>query len=174
MEEEGVGSYFRDLLPSISQGGKPEEYVDRGNVLRVRLRYEDAKVLAWRDARGKILLNPPLRKTTRVFDSPFREEQNQDRRNLADLSAVEAWRELGLIDDQALPTKRGEIFSFFQEARVWPLRLPWRMPTIRSRNLSMTWPTCGPGIVFAPWPSPSPESVWFVVKRSDSRIVPVT
>ena len=32
----------------------------------------------------------------------------------ADLSAVEAWRELGLIDDQALPTKRGEIFSFFK------------------------------------------------------------
>ena len=110
---KGLEAIFRDLLPSISQGGKPEEYVDRGNVLRVRLRYEDAKVLAWRDARGKILLNPPLRKTTRVFDSPFREEQNQDRRNLADLSAVEAWRELGLIDDQALPTKRGEIFSFF-------------------------------------------------------------
>ena len=110
---KGLEAIFRDLLPSISQGGKPEEYVDRGNVLRVRLRYEDAKVLAWRDARGKILLNPPLRKTTRVFDSPFREEQNQGRRNLADLSAVEAWRELGLIDDQALPTKRGEIFSFF-------------------------------------------------------------
>ncbi len=110
---QGLEDLFRDLLPSISQGGKPEEYVDRGNVLRVRLRYEDAKVLAWRDARGKILLNPPLRKTTRVFDSPFREGQDQGRRNLADLSAVEAWRELGLIDDQALPTKRGEIFSFF-------------------------------------------------------------
>ena len=109
----GLEDIFRDLLPTISQGGKPEEYVDRGKVLRVRLRYEDARVLAWRDARGKILLNPPLRKTTRVFDSPFREEESKGRQNLAELSTVEAWRELGLVDDQALPTKRGEIFSFF-------------------------------------------------------------
>jgi hypothetical protein len=109
----GLEDILRDLLPTISQGGKPEEYVDRGKVLRVRLRYEDARVLAWRDARGKILLNPPLRKTTRVFDSPFREEESKGRQNLAELSTVEAWRELGLVDDQALPTKRGEIFSFF-------------------------------------------------------------
>jgi len=110
---DGLEDIFRDLFPSISQGGKSEEFVDRGNVLRVRLRYEDATVLGWRDARGKILLNPPLRKTTRVFDSPFRNIEDKGRQNLADLSAVEAWRELGLIDDQALPTTRGEIFSFF-------------------------------------------------------------
>jgi hypothetical protein len=110
---DGLEEILRDLLPAISQGGTLDEFVDRGEVLRVRLRYEDAKVLAWRDAQGKILLNPPLRQTTRVFDSPFREEEGKGRQNLADLSAVEAWRELGLIDDQALPTKRGEIFSLF-------------------------------------------------------------
>ena len=56
---EGLEDIFRDLLPSISQGGKPEEYVDRGNALRVRLRYEDAKVLGLARRQGKILLNPP-------------------------------------------------------------------------------------------------------------------
>ena len=72
---KGLEAIFRDLLPSISQGGKPER-VDRGSVLRVRLRYEDAKF--WpSDAEGKILLNPPLRKTTRVFDSPFRESKTR-------------------------------------------------------------------------------------------------
>ena len=55
-------------------GGRIEEFIDRGDVLRARLRYEGAIVLGWKDARGKILLNPPLRKTTRVFDSPFREK----------------------------------------------------------------------------------------------------
>lgn len=109
----GLEHVFRDLLPSLSQGGKLEEFIDRGNVLRVRLRYDDAKVLGWRDARGKILLNPTLRKTRRVFDSPFREDAGKEKRNLADLSPVDAWRELGLIDDQAVPTDRGEIFSLF-------------------------------------------------------------
>jgi len=110
---DGLEDILRDLLPSISQGGKLDEFVDRGKVLSARLRYEDAKVLGWRDARGKILLNPTLRKTRRIFDSPFREDGRKDRQNLADLSPVDAWRELGLIDDQALPTGRGEIFSLF-------------------------------------------------------------
>jgi len=110
---DGLEDILRDLLPSISQGGKLDEFVDRGNVLRVRLRYEDAKVLGWRDARGKILLNPTLRKTRRIFDSPFREDGGKDRQNLSDLSPVDAWRELGLIDEQAVPTGRGEIFSLF-------------------------------------------------------------
>jgi superfamily II DNA/RNA helicase len=110
---DGLEDILRDLLPSISQGGKLDEFVDRGKVLRARLRYEDAKVLGWRDARGKILLNPTLRKTRRIFDSPFREDGGTGRQNLADLSPVDAWRELGLIDDQAIPTGRGEIFSLF-------------------------------------------------------------
>ena len=64
--------------------------------------------------------------------------------------------ELGLIDDQALPTKRGEIFSFFQEARLGRCGClgGCRLPV---EELVMTWPTCGRGTVFAPWPSPSPE-----------------
>ena len=110
---DGLEDILRDLLPSISQGGKLDEFVDRGKVLRARLRYEDAKVLGWRDARGKILLNPTLRKTRRIFDSPFREDGGTGRQNLADLSPVDAWRELGLIDEQAIPTGRGEIFSLF-------------------------------------------------------------
>jgi hypothetical protein len=110
---DGLEDILRDLLPAISQGGTLDEFVDRGKVLRARLRYEDAKVLGWRDARGKILLNPPLRKTTRIFDSPFRADGGRDGQNLADLSPVEVWRELGLIDDQAVPTRRGEIFSLF-------------------------------------------------------------
>lgn len=110
---KGLEAVFEGWMPSISQGGTIDAFVDRGNVLRVRLRYDDAKVLGWRDARGRILLNPPLRKTTRVFDSPFREVDEKENTKLADLSPVEAWHELGLVDDRALPTKRGEIFSLF-------------------------------------------------------------
>ena len=59
------------------------------------------------------MLNPTLRKTRRVFDSPFREDAGKEKRNLADLSPVDAWLELGLIDERAVPTRRGEIFSLF-------------------------------------------------------------
>lgn len=112
-KRSGLEDLLRDFFPAISQGGVLEEFVDRGKVLRARLRYEEAKVLGWRDARGRILINPPLRRTTRIFDSPFRNQGGEDSENLGNLSPVEAWRALGLVDDRAVPTRRGEIFSFF-------------------------------------------------------------
>jgi superfamily II DNA/RNA helicase len=109
----GLEKVFHDLFPSLTMGGDFEEFVDRGGVLRVRLRYENATVLGWKDARGKILLNPPLRKTTRVFDSPFREKKQEDLESLSALSPAEVWAKLGLIDSMGVPTQRGVIFSFF-------------------------------------------------------------
>ena len=89
------------------------ELVDRGKVLRARLSYENAVVLGWKDARGKVLLNPPMRRVKRVYDSPFRSHEEPSSRELNNLSPSEAWYELGLIDQDANPTVRGEIFSFF-------------------------------------------------------------
>lgn len=110
----GLENVFREFLPSITLGGSLDELVDRGGVLRARLRYDSATVLGWKDARGKILLNPPLRKTTRIFDSPFKEKaQVEDWENLSTLSPAEVWAKLGLIDTKGVPTLRGEIFSFF-------------------------------------------------------------
>ena len=108
----GLEEVFRDLFPLISQGGELVEFVNRGNVLRARLSYENAAVLGWRDARGKVLLNPPMRKVKRVYESPFRGQVNTSR-DLDKLSPSEAWYELGLIDQKAHPTLRGVIFSFF-------------------------------------------------------------
>ena len=111
---KGLENVFRDLLPSLTMGGQLDEFVDRGGVLRVRLRYDSATVLGWKDSRGKILLNPPLRKTTRVFDSPFRDKRpEEDWESLSALSPAEVWAKLGLIDSKGVPTMRGIIFSFF-------------------------------------------------------------
>jgi hypothetical protein len=109
---KGLEHVFRDVLPSISQGGELVEFVDRGKILRARLSYENAVVLGWKDARGKVLLNPPMRKVKRVYDSPFREQESRAN-ELDNLSPSEVWYELGLIDEHAQPTIRGEIFSFF-------------------------------------------------------------
>jgi hypothetical protein len=111
---KGLEKVFREFLPSLTMGGQLDEFVDRGGVLRVRLRYDAATVLGWKDARGKILLNPPLRKTTRVFESPFKEkEQGENWESLSMLSPAEVWAKLGLIDSHGVPSLRGKIFSFF-------------------------------------------------------------
>lgn len=109
-----IENIFSEFLPSLTMGGQLDELVDRGGVLRARLRYDTATVLGWKDVRGKILLNPPLRKTTRVFDSPFKEKQNaEDWESLSTLSPAEVWAKLGLVDSKGIPTLRGKIFSFF-------------------------------------------------------------
>ena len=111
---KGLENVFREFLPSLTMGGQLDELVDRGGVLRARLRYDTATVLGWKDARGKILLNPPLRKTTRIFESPFKEkQQGEDWESLSMLSPAEVWAKLGLIDSKGVPSLRGTIFSFF-------------------------------------------------------------
>jgi hypothetical protein len=109
----GLEEVFREILPLVSQGGELVELVDRGKVLCARLSYENAVVLGWKDARGKVLLNPPMRRVQRVYDSPFRSEEKVSSHDLNNLSPSEIWYELGLIDQDAHPTVRGEIFSFF-------------------------------------------------------------
>ena len=111
---DGLEEILREFFPRVSTGGELDCFIDRGKVLGARLRYESATVLAWRDARGKILLNPPLRRTTRVYDSPFRDiSDSKDADSLQNLTAAEAWFELGLIDEKAKPTIRGTVFSCF-------------------------------------------------------------
>lgn len=115
-KREGLEDLLREFFPVLSNGGVLMEFVDRGRVLAARLSYEHATVLAWRDARGKMLINPTLRKTTRVYDSPFTEKVGAKQLDLGNLTPAEAWYELGLIDEQAKPTKRGEVFSFFSRS----------------------------------------------------------
>lgn len=109
----GLEEILRDRFPLLSQGGELVEMVDRGKVLRARLSYESAFVLGWKDVRGKVLLNPPMRRVKRIYDSPFREISEKSGRDLDMMSPCEAWYELGLIDENARPTTRGKIFSFF-------------------------------------------------------------
>ena len=115
-KRDGLEDLLREFFPRVSNGGLLKEFVDRGKVLGARLSYEQATVLAWRDARGRMLINPSLRKTTRVYDSPFTENKGAKKLDLGTLTPAEAWYELGLIDENARPTKRGEIFSFFSRS----------------------------------------------------------
>ena len=109
----GLEKVFSPLFPVLASGGRLDKFVDRGGVLHARLRYEEATVLGWRDAKGKVLLNPPLRTSKREYVSPFEEASNESMDRLTNASPAEAWYRLGLIDEEGRPTRRGIVFSFF-------------------------------------------------------------
>ena len=109
----GLEDQFRPFFPSLSHGGELVEFVDRGKVLNARLSYENAQVLSWKDSRGRFLINPQLRRTSRSFDSPFLEDNRARDEDLSSVSPVQAWYILGLIDENARPTDRGRVFSQF-------------------------------------------------------------
>jgi superfamily II DNA/RNA helicase len=108
----GMEDHFSPFFPEVSQGGVLVEFVERGKVLCARLSYEQATVLGWKDGGGRVLLNPKLRKSQRVYESPFLESSNNNQ-DLGLLTPVEAWFSLGLVDEGACPTRRGQIFSLF-------------------------------------------------------------
>jgi len=112
-KRRGLEKVFAPIFPLLSFGGKLAEFVDRGGVLHARLSYEDATVLGWRDAKGRVLINPILRKSHREFVSPFSEKDSASSRPLANALPAESWCRLGLIDEMARPTRRGVVFSFF-------------------------------------------------------------
>ena len=49
---KGLEKVFAPLFPILASGGRLDEFVDRGDILSARLRYDEATVLGWRDAKG--------------------------------------------------------------------------------------------------------------------------
>ena len=110
---KGLKKVLGPIFPILASGGRLVEFVARAGILNARLSYDYATVNGWQDSKGRILLNPPLRKSSREYVSPFAENEPSGVRQLAELSPAEAWYELGLIDEKAFPTRRGIAFSFF-------------------------------------------------------------
>ncbi len=100
-------------LPAATGGGVPVGLLPRGEQLFVQLDYGHLPQKAWRDAAGRLLLDPPTR---RILPPPC---ANCPQRNWCETvpitqSAAYAWRELGLTLPDGTPTRRGVLFSFFQ------------------------------------------------------------
>ncbi|AWT59723.1 MAG: putative helicase HelY [Candidatus Moanabacter tarae] len=101
------------LLPTLTHGGSLDELVERNGFINARLDYSKAEAYLYVDSEGKFLLNPPEHKKNEEFDFSFREAYTESH-SLE--SPVSSWFQLGLIDNKAVPTRRGEIFSFFNRA----------------------------------------------------------
>lgn len=100
-------------LPAFSSGGMPVGLVPRGDQLFVHLSFGGVKWEATQDSTGNWLRFAPIRRTspTSCVDCRFREGCSN---NTTFTSPAYAWRELGLIEPHARPSRRGVIFSFFQ------------------------------------------------------------
>jgi hypothetical protein len=74
------------------------------------------EVLAYEDSQQRLLLAPRERSIVVQNETGIHAPQTaaSDRREPRFGSPIHAWRTLGLIDADGVPTRRGEIFSFFQ------------------------------------------------------------
>lgn len=94
-------------------GGTLAALVPRGDQLLARLSFSEVPVPAWIDSHGVALLDPPER---RELPPPCRGCPELVRFctsvEIAHSPAF-AWRQLGLIEPNGIPTRRGILFSFF-------------------------------------------------------------
>jgi hypothetical protein len=116
-DETFLESEFREsviplMLPSFLPGAV-DSIVVRGNAASVRLHFDDHTVSAIVDAAGVPLMNPPKRRAAVPTNTDYLGE-NAHRFYPPPGTAAHAWRTLGLVERDGIPTARGRIFSRFQ------------------------------------------------------------
>lgn len=100
-------------LPEWTNGGALAELVRRNGTIAARLDFSAVTVEAHVDSHGVALHEPPEREVvpTVCRDCP---ERAHDEATPIVASPAFAWRQLGLVEADGTPTRRGVIFSFFQ------------------------------------------------------------
>jgi hypothetical protein len=106
--ETDVSARLPDL---VSPGVIINRFVRRNTIL-IRLDYSDAPIQAYIDALGKALVDPPERENL-PEECRDCDQLEYDRTVPIVNSPAYAWRHLGLVEPDGLPTTRGMIFSFF-------------------------------------------------------------
>jgi hypothetical protein len=109
---ETIEKHITPQLPVLTNGGRLTELQTSGNSLTAYLDYSEARIHAYKDLYGKALLNP--RERTREIAGSGMKGHRRSGYSAAQ-SVAEQWYQLGLIDRSARPTRRGMIFSFFNQ-----------------------------------------------------------
>ncbi len=103
----------KELLPRWSGGGVMDEFVRRGNLVSARIDFSAVKIQARRDSLGKALLDPPERTALPLVCRGCPELEHDQTVEIV-ASPAYAWRRLGLVEPDGIPTRRGIVFGFFQ------------------------------------------------------------
>lgn len=104
----GEGGARHDELPAF------ESHVAREGLLLARFDLRGIPVEAYEDGAGVLLLQPEERVVARKLATEIHVADAQPKVDPKPGSPIHAWRTLGLIDANGVPTQRGEIVSFFQ------------------------------------------------------------
>ncbi|MBA3608288.1 MAG: hypothetical protein H0W43_07245 [Chthoniobacterales bacterium] len=113
LPENELRARVQDSLPQWSGGGVVAEFVQRGDLLSVRIDFSPVSVPAFRDSLGQALVDPPERA---ALPYPCRgcPELEHDQTVEIVPSPAFAWRRLGLVERDGTPTRRGVVFGIFQ------------------------------------------------------------
>jgi len=105
-----------DQQPQLRLEGQPAlvEFHERDGVLHARFDLSTLTALALEDSHHRFIIEPHERTLTRRHDTAISAPTATNQREPRPGSPIHAWRQLGLIDSDGTPTRRGEIFSFFQ------------------------------------------------------------
>jgi len=104
------------LLPVIEaeMKGRLHEQCPRDGVVFGRFRFAGCPAIGYRDSRGRVLENPETRRSYPTVCQPCARKADCEALELS-VSPALAWRQLGLVDQKGVPTRRGIIFSFFNQ-----------------------------------------------------------
>ncbi|HEX4629752.1 MAG TPA: DEAD/DEAH box helicase [Chthoniobacterales bacterium] len=99
------------LLPEIT-GGQIAEIITRANTISARIDFSENQLNALIDSHGVALLDPPEREALPIVCRQCSELEH-DLTTTITSSPAYAWRQLGLVEKDGTPTRRGLLFSFF-------------------------------------------------------------
>ena len=100
-------------LVGLTLGGEPVEWLERNGSFFVRLDYSRAETHAIVDSQQRGLIRAPERVQVHEARLDFGPISQKTGTAPTPDTAAEAWYQLGLIDDNARPTRRGLLFSYF-------------------------------------------------------------
>lgn len=105
-----------DQVPDLRLEGLPQltEFNERDGVVHARFDLSTLETMAIEDSQHRFIIEPHERTLTRRHDTTVSATPDSTHREPRPGSPIHAWRQLGLIDSDGTPTRRGEIFSFFQ------------------------------------------------------------
>jgi superfamily II DNA/RNA helicase len=114
VNEAGLREIVFPRLPEVG-GGRLLSIEPRGEQLVARFAYDQVSVPAWTDETGALLINPPTRSELPV---PCRGcvEAAWCGSVAIENSPAYWWRQLGLIESDGRPTRRGVLFGLFHHA----------------------------------------------------------
>jgi superfamily II DNA/RNA helicase len=141
---ERLESHLRETIPVITSGAQLESIVERNGAIAARIDFTQAQVFARKDSANRFLFTPPEREVTNAYANFSLQEHTTAVSRPDYQSPALLWQSLGLIDENACPTRRGVVFSFFNhgeglavaaalEDRDYPIeQLVWDIANLRA------------------------------------------